>query len=133
MPGAPSRVHPHGKRRPRTASRVGDAIETGLARFRRRGRSRPAQDENGDEGLPNLFEILTASMAVIEYELARHRLATDPVDVVIEPDVHGIRAFEFHKARQAIAAGEAAVEGSLDPLRRQLRRRLPALRRVRGG
>jgi len=130
-------THPHGERRPRIASRVGDAIETGLARFRKRGRStsgaRGQGDGNGDEGVPNLFEILTASMSVIEYELARHRLATDPVDVVIEPDVHGIRAFEFHKARQAIEAGEAAVASCLDDLRRQLRRRLPALRRVRGG
>ena len=124
-------THPHGQRRPRIASRLGDAIEIGLARFRRRGRSRPAQ--NDDAGVPNLFEILTASMTVIEYELARHRLATDPVDVVIEPDVHGIRSFEFHKARQAIEAGEAAVEGCLDELHRQLRRRRPALRRVRGG
>jgi len=129
-------AQPHGQRRPRIASRVGDAIETGLARFRKRGGSSPVADgdANGDsdEGMPNLFEILTASMTVIEYELARHRLATDPVDVIIEPDVHGIRSFEFHKARQAIAAGEAAVESRLDDLRRQLRRRLPSLRRARG-
>lgn len=116
--------------RPMIATRVGDAIESGLARFRRKGRAR--KPPNGDESVPNLFEILTASMTLIEYELARHRLATDPVDVVIEPDVHGIRSFEFHKARQAIEAGEAAGEARVDALRRQLRKRLPALRRARG-
>ncbi len=116
--------------RPIIATRVGEAIESGLARFRKRGRARkPAND---DESLPNLFEIMTASMSLIEYELARHRLATDPVDVVIEPDVHGIRSFEFHKARQAIQAGEAAGEAGIEPLRRHLRRRLPVLRRARG-
>jgi NTE family protein len=116
--------------RPIIATRVGEAIESGLARFRKRGRARkPAND---DESLPNLFEIMTASMSLVEYELARHRLATDPVDVVIEPDVHGIRSFEFHKARQAIQAGEAAGEAGIEPLRRHLRRRRPVLRRARG-
>ncbi len=116
--------------RPIIATRVGEAIESGLARFRKRGRTpKPAND---DESLPNLFEIMTASMSLVEYELARHRLATDPVDVVIEPDVHGIRSFEFHKARQAIQAGEAAGEAGIEPLRRHLRRRLPVLRRSRG-
>jgi len=115
-------------RRPTVATRVGDAVESGLARFRKRGRR---ADQNGDEAIPNLFEILTASTTLIEYELARHRLAIDPVDVVIEPDVHGIRAFEFHKARQAISAGEHAADESLEALRRQMRRRLPSLRRAR--
>ena len=74
---------------------------------------------------------MTASMSLIEYELARHRLATDPADVVIEPDLHGIRSFEFHKARQAIQAGEAAGEAGIEPLRRHLRKRRPARRRAR--
>jgi NTE family protein len=121
--------HPAKSEHPRTATRVSDAIETGLARFRRKGRSR--RPANGDESVPNLFEIMTATMTLIEYELARHRLAHDPVDVIIEPDVHGIRAFEFHKARQAIQAGEAAGERSIPELQRQLRKRLPSLRRAR--
>ena len=120
-------------RRP-VAVRVGEAIESRLARFRKKarsaGRTSGKEDEsgNGDESVPNLFEILTASMALIEYELARHRLAIDPVDVVIEPDLRGIRSFEFHKARQAIQAGEAAGEASIEELKRQIRKRRPLLR-----
>lgn len=116
---------PDGRRRGRKAiaTRVSDAIDTRLARFRRRGRSRASANGNGDESVPNLFEILTASMSVLEYELAQHRLARDPVDVLIEPDVHGIRAFEFHKARQAIQAGLHAVDAHLPEIQRALRRR----------
>ena len=118
------------KRRPggrqTIASRVSDAIDSRLGRFRRRGRRSPP---NGSRDMPNLFEILTATMSVIEYELAQYRLARDPVDVVIEPEVRGIRAFEFHKARQAIAAGERATEASLDEIRQKLARRMRARRR----
>jgi NTE family protein len=122
---SPRHPSPRAKR-PQIATRVSEKIEAGLARFRRRAPGERAP--NGDDSLPNLFEILTASMTIMEYELARHRLASDPVDVVIEPDVHGIRAFEFHKAAKAIQAGEAAAAGSVEAIRKQLRRRLPNLR-----
>ena len=123
---------PSVRRRPTIAGRVSDVIDSRLARFRskarpRRKTSQPARStSNGDDDgdVPNLFEILTASMSVIEYELAQHRLARDPVDVIVEPDVHGIRAFEFHKGKQAIAAGIKAAEERLPEIERQLKRRL---------
>lgn len=120
-----------GTRRAGVAARLSDALEARLARFRRRGRP-PATDVNGvAEGLPNLFEIMTASLSLVEYELARHRLARDAVDVVIEPAVRGIRTFDFHKAQQAIPAGRHAVEAALPELERALRRRGRTRRRRR--
>ncbi len=123
--------------RPTIAARVADAIDTRMARFRRKAKTRPPADGNGGNGgsdapaVPNIFEILMASMSVIEYELAQHRLARDPPDVLIEPDVHGIRAFEFHKAKQAIAAGRRAAELHVPEIQRLLRRRL-SVRRATG-
>ncbi len=119
----------HASRRPTIAARVSEAIDTRLARFRRRTRAVSAPNGNDEKGVPNLFEILTASMSVIEYELAQYRLARDPVDVVIEPDVRGIRAFEFHKAKQAIAAGLSAAADHVTEIEKQLSRRLRGRRR----
>lgn len=120
--------------RPTIAARVSDAIDTRMARFRRKGKTRPpANGGNANDGkgsVPNMFEILMASMSVIEYELAQHRLARDPADVLIEPDVHGIRAFEFHKAKSAIAAGRKAAEQQLPEIQRLLRKRRPRRRRT---
>ncbi|MFQ5515315.1 MAG: patatin-like phospholipase family protein [Myxococcota bacterium] len=100
------------------ARRFAETIDQGLARFRRH---RQGRDEEEPSGVgPNLFEILTASMTVLEHELTRHRLATDPVDLVLEPDVHGIRSFEFHRARQAIRAGRSEAERLIPELRRIL-------------
>jgi NTE family protein len=111
------------RKRPTVARRVTEAIDTRLARFRKKGRSPAAPNEGAQKNVPNLFEILTASMGIIEYELAQYRLARDPVDVLIEPRVPGIRAFEFHKARQAFAAGEEAAQAHLSDIDRELRRR----------
>ncbi len=108
------------------AARVIDAIESRLARFRKRGGD-SEQDLAEAVPSPNLFEILTASMTVMEYELTRHRLAAEKVDLVLEPDVHSIRAFEFHKGAEAIEAGAVEVQARLAEVEAvvQRRRRLP--------
>ncbi len=104
--------------------RAGEMIERGLARFRRRGRTTAKAEEGG----PNLFEILTASMTVVEHELALHRLAREPADVVIEPDVHSIRALEFQKARKAIQAGLSQTREQTDEIRAAAKKRRSAWR-----
>jgi NTE family protein len=101
-------------------ARLYEVLESQLPRLRRRG-------AEGDGGGPNLIEILTASMTVMEHELARHRLLHEKVDVVLAPDVHDIRSLEFHRARRAIQAGCTEVEARLDQIRDRLtaRRRRP--------
>ena len=76
-----------------------------------------------DPAGPNLIEILTASMSVLEHEIARHRLAREPVDVVLAPDVRGIRSFEFHKGPRAVAAGRTELESKLPEIRAALAKR----------
>ena len=124
-----SRRRPTSRRAALTA-RLSDMFEEGVARLR--GRQRPEEpDETLVESaaLPNLFEILTASMSVLEHELAQHRLARERVDVLIEPELDGIRAYDFHKAERAIQAGRQAAEAATGAIERALRR--PRLLRPR--
>ena len=104
------------------SSRLSEAIEPSLGRLFRRGRDRAARPPATDDDLPNLMEILTASMTLVQHELARHRLAREHVDVCIAPEVDAIRTFDFHKAAPAIEAGMAATDAALPALRRALRR-----------
>ena len=114
-------LEPRTRRRP-MVSRLGDAFENGLARLRRRPRATGEPEPEEPVG-PNLVEIITASMSVLEHEIARHRLAREPVDVVLTPDVRGIRSFEFHKAARAVNAGRKELEAKLPEIRAALRRR----------
>ncbi len=117
--------------RPRSAvaNRILDAIDERVGRFRRRNGRRSRKRGEEPTG-PNLFEVLTASMTIVEYELARYRLALDPVDVVLTPDVHDVRSFEFHKARQAIHAGEREAEARIPEIQNVLLRRRRPVRRT---
>lgn len=95
-------------------ARIVELLEAPLGRRRRRPES-----DNG----PSLIEILAASMTAMEGELARYRLAADPVDVVLTPKVHSIRSFEFHRARHAIQAGREEVHSRIEEIQTALRRR----------
>ncbi len=110
-------------RRGALRARLSDMFEEGVARLRGRTREEDSADDlMATEALPNLFEILTASMSVLEYELAQHRLARERVDVLIEPQLDGIRAYDFHKAARAIQAGRHAAEEATAAVERALRR-----------
>lgn len=110
------------------AGRVLDTLEARIGRFRRRRPRGPGGAAPEEAAGPNLFEILTASMTIVEHELARYRLALDAPDLVLTPDVHDVRSFEFHKARGAIQAGVRETEARLPEIRRVLARRRPSRR-----
>jgi NTE family protein len=111
-------------------ARMLDRLEERLGPLRRRpaGDGQAAREE-GASG-PTLFDVLTASMTILEYELARYRLAFEPADVLLTPHVEGIRAFEFHKARRAIQSGAIEAQARLPEILQLLTRRR---RRARGG
>ena len=62
-------------------------------------------------------------MSVLEHEIARHRLAREPVDVVLAPDVRGIRSFEFHKGRARWRRAAKELEAKLPEIRAALAKR----------
>jgi NTE family protein len=123
---------PRGSGRRPLAARISQAIEPSLGRLFRRPRERPEMPP-ADDDLPNLLEILTASMTLVQHELARHRLAHEHVDVCITPEVDAIRTFDFHKAAPAIEAGRAATEAALPMIHRALRRPKLLRRTYRAG
>lgn len=76
-----------------------------------------AQPDQIDEDMPPLgderpgyIEVLGESFFITQDFVSRVRLAADPVDALIAPDVSDIGLFEFHRAEEAIAAGRAAVD-----------------------
>ncbi|PKN04988.1 MAG: patatin [Deltaproteobacteria bacterium HGW-Deltaproteobacteria-9] len=55
--------------------------------------------------VPNIFEVLTTSINIIEAQITAARLVTDPPDLLIQPRLGHIRFLEFHRAQEAIDEG----------------------------
>src|SRR5688572_9494890 len=60
--------------------------------------------------MPSILEVFTTSLDIVEMRVARSRLSGDPADVLLTPLLPGFRTMDFHRSREAIEEGRAAVE-----------------------
>ncbi len=66
---------------------------------------------------PSLFGVMISSLGIVQDRITRSRLAGEPPDVHIAPRLGHVGLFEFDRADEIIAEGEAAVERALPDLR----------------
>lgn len=62
---------------------------------------------------PNLLEIIGASANIIEAELTKSRLAVDPPDILIRPDLAHISYLNFSRGDEIVQLGYEATVNSL--------------------
>jgi len=66
----------------------------------------------GGPQYPSYFEVLSNSLDIMEDRITRMRLAGDPPDVLLRPALDGYSWLDFHRAKEAIAAGHACVDAA---------------------
>jgi len=66
---------------------------------------------------PGLFYAIAHSINIFQNRITRSRLAGDPADVLLSPKVSHIGMLEFHRAAEAIEAGELCVRNALEEIR----------------
>ena len=80
----------------------------------------------GRRGHPGISTVMIEAFNVMQDRIARSRLAGDPADVTINPQLGRIGLFEFHRAAEAIALGAEAAERALEPLTQAIAALAPA-------
>jgi len=69
--------------------------------------------------IPSIFEVFSTSLDVVEMRVARSRLSGDPADVLLTPLLPDFATMDYHRAKEAIDEGRAAVE-RMGPLLEQV-------------
>jgi NTE family protein len=59
---------------------------------------------------PGLFEVIAGSVHIMQDHIARSRMAGDPPNLSITPDLGDFQLMDFHRAAEAIESGRQAVE-----------------------
>jgi NTE family protein len=65
---------------------------------------------------PGLLEVMGSSVNIMQDRITRSRLAIDPADLVLRPDLADFQLMDFHRAREAIETGRRHVEAMQDQL-----------------
>jgi NTE family protein len=63
----------------------------------------------GELKLPSMHDVLFSSLNIMQVQIARNRLASDPPDIIVAPRLAHLHLLDFHRAKEAIAEGERAV------------------------
>lgn len=79
------------------------------------------------EDVPGISTVMVDALNIVQDRIARSRLAGDPPDSMISPRLHGIGLFDFHRADELIARGEAAAQREIEDLARELQTRHHAI------
>jgi len=66
---------------------------------------------------PGLFYAIANSVNIVQDRITRSRLAGDPADVLLSPQLAHIGMLEFHRAAEAIEEGERCVQKALAEIR----------------
>jgi NTE family protein len=84
-------------------------------------RSRWVKEKSGmeDPSVPSIFEVFTTALDITEQRIARSRLSGDPADVLLTPLLPDFATMDFHRAKEAIDEGRAAVD-RMGPLLEQV-------------
>lgn len=75
------------------------------------------------EDVPGISTVMVDALNIVQDRIARSRLAGDPPDALISPRLHGIGLFDFHRADDLIARGEAAARREIEDIARELKLR----------
>ena len=70
------------------------------------------------EPTPNIFEVLSVSINIMETQITDVQLKTDPPDLLIQPKLGHLRFLDFHKADEAIEEGYRETMRQLEEIRK---------------
>jgi NTE family protein len=82
----------------------------------------PSMIKGGPE-TPAYFDVLANSLNIMQERITHSRLAGDPPNILIVPDVASLKMLDFDRAQEAISAGRIAAKHAVGTIRRMIPRK----------
>jgi NTE family protein len=105
---------------PATASPPANGMLGSLQRQAREYSNLLFEHDSEPDKAPGMFSTISNTINIFQDQITRNRLAADPADVLIEPKLGDIGMFDFQRAGDAIAEGEACVRKAMDDIHREI-------------
>ncbi|WP_100657298.1 patatin-like phospholipase RssA [Alteromonas flava] len=72
------------------------------------------------KSMPGIMGVMSSSLEILQARVTRSRLAGDPPDILIEPQLRDVGLLEFHRAGELAQRGEESVQRLAEQIRYQL-------------
>ena len=69
---------------------------------------------------PGIMSVMSSSLDILQARVTRSRLAGDPPDILIEPQLTDVGIMEFHRAQELCTKGEETIARIAEQIRYQL-------------
>ncbi|MFZ9530656.1 MAG: patatin-like phospholipase family protein, partial [Burkholderiales bacterium] len=69
---------------------------------------------------PNMIEVLTESINIMQVRITRSRLAGEPADALVMPRLGDVGSLDYHRAAESIEEGRLATELMLPQIKQLL-------------
>ncbi|MFO7541360.1 MAG: patatin-like phospholipase RssA [Thiobacillus sp.] len=96
-------------------SKIAGLSDTVMARIQN-GMTQLGINANNGPRSPAMLDVMTSSINIMQVLITRSRLAGEPADVMVTPQLAELGLMEFHRASIAIAAGRRAAEDVMPQL-----------------
>jgi len=73
--------------------------------------------QGSEHDTPSMVDVITASINIMQVRITRSRLAGEPADALIMPRLAHFALLDFHRANEAIEAGEAAARHVIEQIK----------------
>jgi NTE family protein len=80
----------------------------------------PVVSEDRSPPVPSLFDVVAASINIMQVRITRSRMAGEPPDAIITPRLASFGLMDFHEAEHAILQGRRATNAALGAIREAL-------------
>jgi len=117
-PPAPALADPESGDEPEPAAPELPAARGGWMQRLTPWRSGAAPVQPPPRRVPSVLDVVMTSVTIMQVRITRSRMAGDPPEIVIAPQLSHLGLLDFHRAKDAIAEGRRAAEASLPQLQR---------------
>jgi len=66
----------------------------------------------------NIFDVITNSINIMEYQVTQNKLRSDPPDILIEPELDHLNLLDYHEAEKTIGEGYEKMQDKIADLHR---------------
>lgn len=80
----------------------------------------PETTAEKNENPPGIFSVMSSALEILQARVTRSRLAGDPPDILLEPQLTDVGIMEFHRAEDLFEKGKQTVSRIEEQIRYQL-------------